>query len=158
MFPILGGQNRSRDSPGPASHPSQTLSDPSQTLSDPCQILSNPSQNRVGSETKSPIGSGSKIQIFLKVSESIWGARNRSISLIPSLIPPAQRRTCGVRAQWGPVTDKTWAIGNLRKKIAQAKIFLKLPISSGLSVSMLSDPGIHPQGSCLGGLIGSFRA
>ena len=40
----------------------------------------------------------------------------------------------------------------------QAPIFLKLPISSGLSVSMLSDPRIHPQGSRLGGLIGSVRA
>ena len=43
----------------------------------------------------------------VKVSESTWRARNRSYLLIPSLIPPAHRCTCGVCAQWGQNPLKT---------------------------------------------------
>ena len=43
----------------------------------------------------------SKILKKMNVSESTWGSRNRCDLLIPSLIPPAHRCTCGVRAQWG---------------------------------------------------------
>ena len=46
--------------------------------------------------------SGAIFPKFSKVSESTWGARNRSNLLIPSIIPPAHRCTCGVCAQWGP--------------------------------------------------------
>ena len=65
--------------------------------------LSDPRQIPVGSETN----------IFLKVSESTWACRNRFNSLIPSMIPPAHRCTCGVRAQWGqtPPFDPPWRWG-----------------------------------------------
>ena len=90
----------------------------------PCLIRvkskSDPSQIPVGSESN-PVDSETNIQFCLRVSESTWGAQNRSNLLIPSIIPPAHICTCGVRAQWGPMTDRTWAIRNFRKMFAPSE-------------------------------------
>ena len=84
--------------------------------------VSDRNQNLVGSEKKSHIGSESTIQFFEGVGIDPNGFESIRIAHSEHN-PPAHRCTCGVRAQWGPVTDRTWAVGNLRKKIAPSEHF-----------------------------------